>query len=227
MTQHEVAKRWINQSKESGHAHSLFYEGPVIYSWGLHFPIARLLPCGAVLFNQTSRSNSTSNHQGHVRSVAKEHRMFSVGMEVKSAPGPVHLQDYQRRIDTVIAKIKKRRTWLKHYLESVERLRSEANFFISYFGLLELKLTLPDEWPELLDRATRMDLGGIGKCRALCRQWNLPRDTTADTLKEISDFTEPCQREIRLAQIRQEQQQRKNVSTKNRTKVPLQTRAAS
>jgi hypothetical protein len=210
MTQNEVAKRWINQSKESGRASALFFEGPVIYSWGKHFPIARLLPCGAVLFNETSRSNSTSNHQGVVRHVAKEHRIFSVGMEVLYAPGPVHLQDYQRRIANVVANIKRKRGHLGFYLEHVQRLISEANSFIGYFGLLELKLTLPAEWPELLERATKMDLGGIGKCWALCRQWRLRWDTPAATLKEISDFTEPCRREIRLAQVRQEQQQRKH-----------------
>ncbi len=68
-----VAHVWAAQSQDSARvAHGSFYfEGPTIYSWGSHFPIAMFVTNKkgqrAVLWNDRTYSSSTSAHQYEVR----------------------------------------------------------------------------------------------------------------------------------------------------------------
>lgn len=75
MNNREVAHFWANQSKPSAKGSHFFYEGDTIYSYGYHFPIARLITHPvtkkkAYLYNSARYSQSTTRHQGYVRSAA-------------------------------------------------------------------------------------------------------------------------------------------------------------
>ncbi len=75
MNNREVAHFWANQSKPSAKGSHFFYEGDTIYSYGYHFPIARLITHPvtkklAYLYNAGKYSVSTSKHQSYVRSAA-------------------------------------------------------------------------------------------------------------------------------------------------------------
>jgi len=64
----QVAHIWASQSQNEGRAGNIFFEGPVIYSYGHHFPIAKFtLEFGeVVLFTNRGYSNSTAKHKGIV-----------------------------------------------------------------------------------------------------------------------------------------------------------------
>ena len=61
------------------HNGSLFVEGDVIYSYGLHFPIALRL-YGEAVFNADRYSVTTSHHQSYVREalISEGYRIYEV-----------------------------------------------------------------------------------------------------------------------------------------------------
>lgn len=66
----ELAHFWANQLQHEGRGNSMFFEGPVIYSYGYHYEIARFIeaPNGqrVVFVNSNGYSNSTAKHTNHV-----------------------------------------------------------------------------------------------------------------------------------------------------------------
>jgi hypothetical protein len=59
----EVAHIWAQQSQEEGRAARIFFEGPTIYSYGRHFPVARFVDNRTVLFTTRDYSVSTGKHK--------------------------------------------------------------------------------------------------------------------------------------------------------------------
>jgi len=66
----ELAHVWANQLQPEGRASSIFFYGPVIYSYGHHYEIARFIeaPNGqkVCFVNANGYSNSTAKHTAHV-----------------------------------------------------------------------------------------------------------------------------------------------------------------
>jgi hypothetical protein len=66
----ELAHVWANQLQYEGRASSMFFYGPVIYSYGYHYEIARYIetPNGqkVCFINSNGYSNSTAKHTRHV-----------------------------------------------------------------------------------------------------------------------------------------------------------------
>ena len=59
---------WARQAQDEGHTRGrhMFFYGKVIYSYGLHFPMGRILD-GMVLLNDSTHSVATSKHQREVQ----------------------------------------------------------------------------------------------------------------------------------------------------------------
>lgn len=71
MNNREVAHLWVNQSRESARGSHFYFEGATIYSYGPHFPIARLHSRAGrrlVLFTTRTYSVTTAKHCSYVRS---------------------------------------------------------------------------------------------------------------------------------------------------------------
>ncbi len=79
VSNHEVARLWAAQfqSHAGNSAGSIWFEDDTIYSYGRHFPIARLTK-GAVLFNCRTYSITTTSHQSEVYRALGFCLMFSV-----------------------------------------------------------------------------------------------------------------------------------------------------
>lgn len=73
-SQQECAHAWVHQLSEGGYASNFFFEGPVIYSYGHHFPIARLH--GRTVFFNESESSSSTAHQKSIARSAASHLEF-------------------------------------------------------------------------------------------------------------------------------------------------------
>ena len=65
----EVAHIWASQSQNEGRAGNIFFDNGVIYSYGLHFPVARFAPeyGNIVLFTDRGYSSSTGKHKSLIR----------------------------------------------------------------------------------------------------------------------------------------------------------------
>ena len=60
------------QGETSGKTGHMFIDGNIIYSYGYHFPIARLVGARYALFNSNGYSNTTARHKSHVYSALLE-----------------------------------------------------------------------------------------------------------------------------------------------------------
>jgi hypothetical protein len=67
MNNKELAHKWAHQTNTRGTGSSFFYEGPVIFSYGHHFPVARIvMPKKGqpfVLFTSRGYSRTTARHK--------------------------------------------------------------------------------------------------------------------------------------------------------------------
>lgn len=66
----QLAHVWANQLQDEGRASSMFFDGPVIYSYGHHYEIARFVHANngqrVCFVNGNGYSNSTAKHTQHV-----------------------------------------------------------------------------------------------------------------------------------------------------------------
>lgn len=73
-SQQECAHAWVHRLSDNGHSSNFFFEGSIIYSYGHHFPIARLHG-RTVFFTENTYSSSTA-HQKSIASSAASHLEF-------------------------------------------------------------------------------------------------------------------------------------------------------
>jgi hypothetical protein len=66
MSNKNIAKLWMNQTKPFAKGSNFFFEGTKIYSYGYHFLIAEIVG-DKVIFNTEKYSQSTSKHQSIVK----------------------------------------------------------------------------------------------------------------------------------------------------------------
>ncbi len=83
MNNREVAHLWANRSRQSAKGSHFYFEGDTIYSYGSHFPIARLFlhpvtQTWAVLFTSRDYSQTTSKHKSYTRSACSHLECFFV-----------------------------------------------------------------------------------------------------------------------------------------------------
>jgi hypothetical protein len=75
--QHNCAHAWAHQLSPAGHASNFYFEGPTIYSYGGHFPIATL-DGDRVFFTTKGYSSSTAQHKAKVRSAVSHLKIIFV-----------------------------------------------------------------------------------------------------------------------------------------------------
>lgn len=99
----QVAHAWANQTGKHRKGFNMYYDGPVIYSYGPHFPIARIVRPGLVLFTSRSYSISTSKHKSYVlRAIdGLPYHVFNVMAETKAE----HRENYKAMIESAKAHI--------------------------------------------------------------------------------------------------------------------------
>ena len=110
---HEIPHLWAHQSQDEARnsTGSFYFEGPTIYSYGSHFPIARHVTNGrgerAILFTTAHHSVTTSGHcSAVVRAIPPAVPVFHVP-HVRNSWGdlPNHtdnVENYVRRISELL-----------------------------------------------------------------------------------------------------------------------------
>ena len=116
----ELASVWLSQSQDTGRSpgERMYFSGDTIYSYGSHFPIARLFdsPNGepVILFTTRSYSNTTSKHvrvvQQAVRSSSRRvvYCMYPQAAD-NAAQHEVNLADFKQHMDAAAVKHAKAR----------------------------------------------------------------------------------------------------------------------
>jgi hypothetical protein len=68
LSNHDVAHFWAHQTQSHGNGSHMLFDGPTIYSYGRHFPIAKHIENAYILFTHREHSVTTAKHCSIVRS---------------------------------------------------------------------------------------------------------------------------------------------------------------
>lgn len=148
-----VANLWASQSQESARnlGNTLFFKGAVIYSYGDHFPIARITSHAhrqAVLMTTDSYSKTTARHISEVRSACLHRYVFNVH---NPASRPFdNFKSFRRDLKTFIELYRRdvgnRRLARRceSYLKFARQTVRRANRFAEFFGL-KSRLKMPKD----------------------------------------------------------------------------------
>jgi hypothetical protein len=153
---HEIPHLWAHQSQDEARnsTGSLYFEGPTIFSYGSHFPIARhvtnLRGERAVLFTTAHHSVTTSGHCSAVAGAIPPNVPIFRVPHLRSGWSelPDHVQNvesYARRISELIGKAKRARVnrdWLER---EALALREQLRGYVAYFDLIAVALPESDE----------------------------------------------------------------------------------
>jgi hypothetical protein len=141
-----VAHLWANQSQSEARNgnRSFYFDGDTIFSYGGHFPVARIVTSSrgevAALFNPATYSQTTKCHQSLARSASSHLAHFSVpSLGEKWGGGePGHadnLRHFKERIQSAAEAVARSRTFKDWRVRTLQELVSEANAYATFFGL--------------------------------------------------------------------------------------------
>lgn len=80
MNRTQVADAFASQSKPRGRASALYFDGPVAFSYGEHFPLAIITGPKQATMNSDKYSSTTSRHQSTMR-----HELTQAGYTITDA----------------------------------------------------------------------------------------------------------------------------------------------
>lgn len=153
---HEIPHLWAHQSQDEARnsTGSFYFDGPIIYSYGSHFPIARYVTNErgerAVLFTIAHHSVTTSGHCSAVaRAIPPDVPAFRVP-HLRSSWGdlPNHadnVESYVRRISELLGKAKRARVHRDWHQREALGLREQLRRYVAFFDLSDVSVPESDE----------------------------------------------------------------------------------
>jgi hypothetical protein len=149
----EIPHLWAHQSQDDARnsTGSLYFEGPTIFSYGAHFPIARHVTNvrgeKAVLFTTVNHSVTTTGHCSAVaHAIPPNVPVFHVPHLRNSWDElPDHadnVESYVRRISELLGKAKRARVNRDWHQREALALREQLRGYVAFFDLIAV--ALPD-----------------------------------------------------------------------------------
>ena len=156
----ELAHAWANQLQDEGRASSIFFYGPVIYSYGYHYEIARFiegLHGQKVCFvNSNGYSNTTAKHTNHVWEAIPD------GVNCFKVPFPnnkISLEVLPEVVTKITAMIQdklqkqiKARTDFRFFIDARD-LFNDVNTICDLFGLPSVDFSAFPLWDQAEDKS--------------------------------------------------------------------------
>jgi hypothetical protein len=145
----DLAHEWAHRQKTGGKAAaSMFYERDVIYSYGYHFPMARLWQENYVFVTKETRSNTTTRHQGYVnRAISHKEIIHVWDVPTKEDPRTSvwchekNFKSWEREIQDVIEELATgKKSKVAERIGRIESITAEAQ---RYATILEIEIP---EW---------------------------------------------------------------------------------
>ena len=173
-----VAHLWAHQSQSEARSGNgnLYFEGPTIYSYGSHFPIARHITNHrgerAVLFTTQDYSITTSGHKSRAWSACHHMTVFHVRYVDGGIP-PDNLDDYRQRHDECLEKAERARVNRELHERDALRLRAEAEQYAAFFDI-----EIPD-WPSDAEGVAADRLAALWELWADGRKYSRPSEGQA------------------------------------------------
>lgn len=142
-----LAHAWANQLQPEGRASNMFFEGPIIYSYGKHYEIAQIVTAfsgiDVCFINSNGYSNSTAKHTRHVINAIPNGMLgFKIPFGTNKLPqygskNHFHIEDLQDIINNMAA-------YCQELIDKQLKARSNYYLFTQAFDLREDILTICD-----------------------------------------------------------------------------------
>lgn len=152
-TNKELPHIWMSESQPEGRGNNLYFDGPTIYSYGPHFPIARIFHfedhpthprAGAVvLFTSKSYNTTTAKHKSQTRQAVNGFLLEVPDVNAQDHAGNVRYL-VQGHADA-LGKAKRARTHAALHYRRAGEIADALNWYNVYF----LPPAFADECPEL------------------------------------------------------------------------------
>lgn len=132
----ELAHTYANQSQNSGRSSSMFFEGSTIYSYGYHFPIARIITNEqgqeALLFTTRGYSNTTGKHISIVSAATRQYKKIFC-----NNPKGSHDENFKAWLSSseTIAKNLINARKPEKYLTEIAYNKRQAEQYCEFFGI--------------------------------------------------------------------------------------------
>lgn len=171
---HELPHIWAAQKQESGHANNMFFDGPTIYSYGRHFPMARIIagkifmdPRKAtqptiVLFTSKGYSNSTAKHLNYTRRAVSHIKMFVVP---NVSEGCSHLDNAKYLLSELVEARRATLAAVKHVRMREDHARAALAMFREYLEVFGKEIPSTDR--VTLKRAAKAPLWSVSELKRL------------------------------------------------------------
>lgn len=156
----EVAHIWAQQNQAEGKASRVFFEGPTIYSYGHHFPMARFVDKNTVFLTTKGYSVSTSKHMGYVRHSLSGENVFLV-RDVMATDQRENVSAMMKDLEALRAQAIRARTHKEFLQGNVISGITHLREFIKRFPVkmtgsekerLEMFLTIDPFSPEMVEK---------------------------------------------------------------------------
>lgn len=144
LNNYQLCHSWAHREHKSARnqGRTLFHEDGVIYSYGYHFPIARLVD-GVVLMTTENYSVTTSHHISMVRrAIPWNILVFNVPEVTADCNHRRNHDDYKVRIDETLKKAAKARSNRDYYITAAAHVVDQANAYSDHFKLRRKKIEL-------------------------------------------------------------------------------------
>jgi hypothetical protein len=135
----ELCHKWANEEQEKGRNanRTMIFASSTIYSYGIHFPIAKHVVNEqgqkAILFTERDYSNTTAKHKRHVYMSCKNDNIIYC-----QNPESSHEQNFNYWYNLAyiegVSKLSKARKPEK-YLNILSSIENKVNIYASYFGI--------------------------------------------------------------------------------------------
>lgn len=116
MNNRQIAHAWAHQQKTNGKGSNFFFERDIIYSYGYHFPIAKVIAEKKLVFFTTkSYSVSTSKHMAYTRQAIPHDYNIIYLSDIPTREGlnfsiSKELLEFDKEYDAQIVKVARART---------------------------------------------------------------------------------------------------------------------
>lgn len=134
----QVAHNWAHQTGRAQRGFNMFYDGPTIYSYGHHFPIARIVTNDAgdraVLFTTDSRSVSTAKHKT-ITSRACHHMTIFHTAFPRNNNHAAYMAEARQRFADAIDKARRATRYTGCHIRDARRVAAESDGYVAFFGL--------------------------------------------------------------------------------------------
>jgi hypothetical protein len=186
----ELAHIWAHQKAPRGRnpQGNFYFEGPVIYSYGSHFPIARLMQHKGkkyVLMTTQNFSSTTTQHLWHVRGAITHMTVFRVNMPLRDRCWA----DYQQQIKEAWEEVLVRPIAKWFQILEFNSIMDAANSYAKFMGLKN-RIKRPSNYAEQFAIAEKHHNAQIERQKIKCaKQTEQQRLAEEIVKKELEKLT--------------------------------------